>query len=150
MKQVNTGSRVSHSPEETRQLGEDLGARLRGGDIVFLRGDLGAGKTVFARGIVRGLGVATWRGSPTFTLINEYAGETSLFHLDLYRLNADDVADLGLDDYARPDAVVVIEWPERAGPYLNRLGQRRWTVDLVHRSGDTRGIQIELQMDSKA
>lgn len=112
---------TTRSPEETMRLGEALGAVLEPGDVVLLTGDLGAGKTTFAKGVGRGLGVAEELTSPTFTLIHEHAGRIPLVHADLYRLRETGAgaADGGhlagcLDDYLEGEAVVVIEWPEQA------------------------------------
>lgn len=94
---------------------------VRPGDVLLLRGDLGAGKTQFARGVAMGLGIAGPIPSPTFTLVNEYAGRNAagmvvpLAHIDLYRLGGGgDLASVGLDEYFGGDWAVVIEWPERA------------------------------------
>ncbi|MCC6628634.1 MAG: tRNA (adenosine(37)-N6)-threonylcarbamoyltransferase complex ATPase subunit type 1 TsaE [Chloroflexi bacterium] len=111
---------ISHSAGSTRRVGERLGRRLRGGDIVLLSGDLGAGKTTFAQGLAAGLGVTGPVASPTFTLINEYAGRTAggavtLAHIDLFRLAGADAAMLGLDDYLEAtDVICVVEWPQMA------------------------------------
>lgn len=111
---------ISHSAGSTRRVGERLGRRLRGGDIVLLSGDLGAGKTTFAQGIAAGLGVTGSVASPTFTLINEYAGRAAggavtLAHIDLFRLAGAGVATLGLDDYLEAtDVICVVEWPQMA------------------------------------
>lgn len=111
----------SHAPTETTRLGERLGRVLRAGDVVLLRGDLGAGKTQLARGVAAGLGIVGPIPSPTFTLVNEYAGcnaageAVSLAHIDLYRLgDGGDLDSLGLDDYVGGAWAAVIEWPERA------------------------------------
>ncbi|HEY7909816.1 MAG TPA: tRNA (adenosine(37)-N6)-threonylcarbamoyltransferase complex ATPase subunit type 1 TsaE [Thermomicrobiales bacterium] len=111
----------SHAPAETAGLGEQVGRALRPGDVLLLRGDLGAGKTQFARGVAAGLGVLGPIPSPTFTLVNEYAGRNAagaavpLAHIDLYRLGeGGDLDSVGLDDYFDGDWVVLIEWPERA------------------------------------
>lgn len=101
----------SGSEEETLGLGRRLGAALTPGVVMLLSGELGAGKTAFARGIGCALGVARVR-SPSFTLVNEYKCEKfTLFHADLYRL--DDADGLGLDEYADDRSVLLVEWPER-------------------------------------
>ena len=112
---------ISHAPEDTIRLGCALGGSLGVGDVVLLRGDLGAGKTQFARGVAAGLGIAGPIPSPTFTLVNEYVGMNAagdavpLAHIDLYRLGATgDLDSLGLDDYLGGAWVAVIEWPECA------------------------------------
>lgn len=103
------------TPSATRRLGERIGRRLRAGDVVLLSGDLGAGKTVLAQGIGKGLGVVDPIKSSSFVIMNEYDGATlRLFHADLYRLeDPEQVAELALDELASR-GVLVIEWPERA------------------------------------
>lgn len=107
---------ISHRPEETTALGESWGRQARTGWLIGLIGDLGAGKTLLAAGIARGLGVTTRVQSPTFALVNEYLdGRLPLFHLDLYRLSTrHDVVAAGLEPYlSRPSGVAVVEWIER-------------------------------------
>ena len=105
---------LSHSPEETEQIGEMLGKRLSGGTVLALRGGLGMGKTAFTRGLARGLGYTGRVTSPTFTIVNEYDGATPLFHFDLYRLDGeDDLFDIGWDDYLARGGVCAVEWSER-------------------------------------
>jgi tRNA threonylcarbamoyladenosine biosynthesis protein TsaE len=103
------------SEEETSAAGERLGRRLHPGDVVLLFGELGAGKTAFVRGLARGLGASPDDvSSPTFTLIQEYPGARAvLHHVDLYRLEPREVADLGLDEFISGDAVVAVEWADR-------------------------------------
>jgi tRNA threonylcarbamoyladenosine biosynthesis protein TsaE len=106
---------ISHSPEETEALGETWGRAAQSGLVIGLTGELGAGKTQLVKGLARGLGVTARVHSPTFTLVNVYAGgRLTLFHLDLYRLEtrAQFIA-AGLEEYLRPDGVTVIEWAER-------------------------------------
>jgi tRNA threonylcarbamoyladenosine biosynthesis protein TsaE len=109
--EVETGS-----PEATRQLGAQLAAVAEPGDLVCLWGDLGAGKTVFAKGFGAGLGVRDTILSPSFVLMGEYAGRLPLFHIDLYRLeSARDALDGGLLDDRQAAGVVLVEWPDRLG-----------------------------------
>ena len=105
---------TSASAEATRSLAARLGAEAAAGDVITLRGDLGAGKTQFAKGFARGLGVAAVVNSPSFTLMAEYAGRLPLFHLDLYRLaGAADAIAGGLLDERQQAGATVIEWAER-------------------------------------
>ena len=106
---------LSESEDDTMDVGRALGAALAAGAIVHLNGDLGAGKTVFVRGLAEGIGVDRDDvSSPTFTLIQEYQGRhgRKLFHVDLYRLAGNEVGDLGLDALAA-DGIVAIEWANR-------------------------------------
>lgn len=105
---------LSHSPEETEQLGEQLGRTLRPGSVVAYRGDLGMGKTAFTRGLARGLGCTCRVTSPTFTIVNEYSGALPLFHFDMYRLDSsDELFDIGWEDYLSRGGVCAVEWSER-------------------------------------
>ncbi|HEX4646398.1 MAG TPA: tRNA (adenosine(37)-N6)-threonylcarbamoyltransferase complex ATPase subunit type 1 TsaE, partial [Verrucomicrobiae bacterium] len=109
-------TRISHSPEETEALGEAWGRAAVSGLVIGLTGDLGAGKTQMVKGLARGLGVAARVHSPTFTLVNQYAGgRLPLFHLDLYRLETPaQIVAAGLEEYLeRPDGVAVVEWAEK-------------------------------------
>ncbi|HET7702865.1 MAG TPA: tRNA (adenosine(37)-N6)-threonylcarbamoyltransferase complex ATPase subunit type 1 TsaE [Candidatus Limnocylindrales bacterium] len=109
----------SASAAETIALGERLGRIAAPGDLLCLWGDLGAGKTQLAKGIARGLGVADTVTSPTFILMNEYAGRLPLFHVDLYRLaDAGDALAGGVVDDRQADGLTVVEWPERMGDVL--------------------------------
>ncbi|WP_427910073.1 tRNA (adenosine(37)-N6)-threonylcarbamoyltransferase complex ATPase subunit type 1 TsaE [Pelotomaculum schinkii] len=102
------------SPEETARIGMMLGSFLTAGDIVCLQGELGAGKTCFAQGVARGMGIEDPVTSPTFNLVNEYHGKLTLYHLDVYRLNGPgDLDDLGYEDIFYGDGVTLIEWAER-------------------------------------
>lgn len=105
---------LTEREEDTSAAGERLGRSLAAGDVVLLYGDLGAGKTAFTRGLARGLGAAAdGVTSPTFTIIQEYPGATTLYHVDLYRLEEAEVDDLGLEELVLGDGVVAIEWAER-------------------------------------
>jgi tRNA threonylcarbamoyladenosine biosynthesis protein TsaE len=103
----------------TIALGEVLGRDAAAGDLICLWGDLGAGKTQVAKGIAQGLGIDATVNSPTFILMNEYAGRLPLFHVDLYRLaDAADALAGGVIDDRQADGVTVVEWPERMGEFL--------------------------------
>ncbi len=106
---------ISHSPAETQSLGASWGRRAERGLVIALSGGLGAGKTELVKGIARGLGAAGRVHSPTFTLVNEYAGgRWRLFHLDLYRLETpEQIIAAGLEEFLQPDGVTVIEWAEK-------------------------------------
>lgn len=107
---------ISNSVEETERIGADLAAGLPPGAIIAFTGDLGAGKTAFVRGMARGLGIEERVTSPTFTIVNEYeGGSRPLFHFDLYRLeSADELFDIGWEDYLARGGVCAVEWSERA------------------------------------
>jgi tRNA threonylcarbamoyladenosine biosynthesis protein TsaE len=112
--------------EELRAWGEAFGARRNAGDIIALEGELGAGKTTLAQAICRGVGIEEDVTSPTFALVNQHEGKRgTVYHLDLYRLNGpDDLTNLGWDDIVNSDAIVIVEWPERAGHRLPDDGIR--------------------------
>ena len=104
---------ISTSESETEALGAKLAASLPGGSVVAMYGDLGAGKTAFVRGMARGMGLQTRVSSPTFTIVNEYLGKRDLIHFDMYRLSgADELFDIGWEDYLARGAVCAVEWSE--------------------------------------
>ena len=106
---------ITNGPEETEALGARLARALEPGAVVAFTGDLGAGKTAFVRGLARGLGIQDRVTSPTFTVVNEYeGGRLPLFHFDLYRLgSADELFDIGWEDYLARGGVCAVEWSER-------------------------------------
>lgn len=104
--------------DEMQSLGNKIAQVLIDKDLVYLTGELGAGKTTLARGIARGKGYAGLVTSPTFTLMNIYQGDIKINHFDFYRLTGDDIGDLGLEDYLERDGVSLIEWPEIGELYL--------------------------------
>ena len=110
---------LSHSEEETEQLGERLGQALSPGAVVAYTCGLGMGKTAFTRGLARGLGCTERVTSPTFTLVNEYPGRIPLFHFDVYRLSGSDALyDIGWDDYLDRGGVCAVEWSENIADAL--------------------------------
>jgi tRNA threonylcarbamoyladenosine biosynthesis protein TsaE len=138
---VTTGELVTASEEETSAAGESLAADLKPGDVVFLYGPLGAGKTAFVRGLARGLGALPDEvSSPTFTLIQEYAGgRSTLYHVDLYRLEPQEIPDLGLEELVAGDGIVAIEWAER---WLERP-DGAYQVYIEDAGEDRRSIRME-------
>ena len=106
---------ITNTPEETEALGARLARALEPGAVGAFTGDLGAGKTAFVRGLARGLGIRDRVTSPTFTIVNEYeGGRLPLFHFDLYRLgSADELFDIGWEDYLARGGVCAVEWSER-------------------------------------
>ncbi|HCG98807.1 MAG: tRNA (adenosine(37)-N6)-threonylcarbamoyltransferase complex ATPase subunit type 1 TsaE [Candidatus Aquicultor primus] len=110
---------ITHSPEETWELARKLAPMLTKGDFISLSGDLGAGKTVFAKGLAVGLGIDEPVTSPTFTIIKEYEGKLPLFHFDVYRLaSAEELEELGADEYFYGEGVSVVEWGDRVEEIL--------------------------------
>ncbi|MBS5144340.1 MAG: tRNA (adenosine(37)-N6)-threonylcarbamoyltransferase complex ATPase subunit type 1 TsaE [Butyricicoccus pullicaecorum] len=109
--------KITHSPEETEQAGADFAASLLPGDVVTLDGDLGAGKTAFARGVLRGLGYDGRVTSPTFAIANEYAlPVATVVHFDLYRiLDEEALFEIGFEEYLDGKHILLIEWSENAG-----------------------------------
>jgi len=132
---------ITNSPEETERVGAALGAVLTPGSILAYEGDLGAGKTAFTRGLARGLGAAEQVTSPTYTIVNEYlSGRMPLFHFDMYRLaSADDLWDIGWEDYLERGGVCAVEWSENVRDAM----EDAITVRIEKLGEDTRRIIIE-------
>ena len=135
------GEFTTHSADETLEMAEQIGERLDGQAIFLLSGDLGAGKTVFAKGLAAGLGIdPTDVTSPSFTLINIYEGRLKLYHIDLYRLDQGACPELGLDEIFEDEkGVTIIEWAERLGFVPADAIQ----VDIAYNSDTERRINIK-------
>ena len=132
---------LTTSPQETEAVGAALGKILQPGTVLAYRGDLGAGKTAFTRGLAKGLGCTDMVTSPTYTIVNEYlSGRMPLFHFDMYRLaSSDDLWDIGWEDYLERGGVCAVEWSENVWDALEEP-----IVITVYRLGeDTRKIVIE-------
>ena len=131
---------ITHSPQQTEAVGEQLGQALSPGAVIAYRGDLGAGKTAFTRGLARGLCAGEPVTSPTYTIVNEYlSGRMPLFHFDMYRLSsADDLFDIGWDDYLERGGVCAVEWSENVADAL----EDPITVTIEKLGEDTRRITV--------
>lgn len=132
---------ITHSPEETEALGERLAKILTPGTILAYRGDLGAGKTAFTRGLARGLDCREQVTSPTYTIVNEYlGGRLPLFHFDMYRLHSsDDLFDIGWDDYLDRGGICAVEWSENVADAM----EDPITVTIEKIGENARRITIE-------
>jgi len=136
---------ISNDEEETILLGEKIGELLEPGQIILLSGELGAGKTILVQGICNGLGVDEDVTSPTYTLINEYEGELTVYHMDLYRLeDEEDLYDVGVEDYLDTERIVLIEWPDLV---YDLLPPDFVYIRLVVLDDNTRKITIEAEGD---
>ena len=135
---------ITSAAAETLQFGEQLAAAFTDElYVITLQGELGAGKTLLTKGIAKGLDVPDWYylNSPTFTLINEYRGRLPLYHLDLYRLgDADELFELGFNDYLSGSGVLVIEWPEKAEAFLPSRNLIKIRIEIV--SSEKRRIYV--------
>ncbi len=133
----------SHSPEATRTLAYQMGQVIQGGEVLALHGDLGAGKTCFVQGLAEGLDVpsSVYVRSPSFTLIDEYPGRMTLYHLDLYRLaDVDELEAIGWRECLDGDAVIAVEWANRLEHYLPAT---YLALTFTHLEDDSRRITVE-------
>lgn len=132
---------VTHSPEETEKAGEALGRRLRGGELIAYKGELGAGKTAFTRGLALGLGLGDCVYSPTFAIVNEYRGEgLTLYHFDMYRITCDESLETtGFFDYGGEGAVRAVEWSENIS---DRIPKDALTVEFEITGEESRKITL--------
>ena len=133
---------ISNSPDETQAIGRQFAKEMSAGTILALRGELGAGKTQFTKGLVAELGSELAVSSPTFTIIHEYlGGRLPVYHFDFFRLeNPESVARLGLDDYLFGDGVSIIEWADRFPQFIP--DQARW-IDFEMKSENQRTIRTK-------
>ena len=131
---------ITNSPAQTEEIGIKLAEQLNPGTVIAYRGDLGAGKTAFTRGLARGLGIQDPVTSPTYTIVNEYlSGRLPLFHFDMYRLHsADDLFDIGWDDYLERGGVCAVEWSENVEDAL----ENPITVTIEKLGEESRKITI--------
>jgi tRNA threonylcarbamoyladenosine biosynthesis protein TsaE len=104
---------ITKSPEETKNLGKEIGKLAKPGDLLAFYGELGAGKTCFIQGISQELEVKDYVTSPSFTIVNEYRGKIPIYHFDLFRLNTEEILELGYEEYFYGEGLTVIEWAEK-------------------------------------
>jgi len=132
---------ITNSPAETEKIGVSLGKIIKPGTVIAYRGDLGAGKTAFTRGLARGLGSTELVTSPTYTIVNEYlGGRCPLFHFDMYRLaSSDDLWDIGWEDYLDRNGVCAVEWSENVEDAL----ENPIIITIEKLGEDSRRITIE-------
>lgn len=137
----------SHSPEQTRLLGSHLGQLAQEADVFLLTGELGTGKTCLVQGIARGLGAKEDAFSPSFVIVRQYHGRLTLHHIDLYRLDcADEITDLGLEEYLYGDGVCVVEWAEK-GLHVVPRDNLLITFHYIRASRTGRSIRLKPQGD---
>lgn len=134
---------TSHSPQETIELGTTIGRQLKGGEVIAIVGPLGSGKTHLIKGIAAGAGATDSRAvnSPTFVIINQYAGRFDIYHIDAYRV--DSIAEfemLGFDDLCYPESVVLIEWADKVEAVLGDVDPIR--IDLSHVDTTSRTLLV--------
>lgn len=126
---------LTNSDEETLLAGEDFSRTLKEGDVVALNGDLGAGKTVFVKGIAKGLHIADIVTSPTFTILREYKGSMPLYHFDVYRISdPEEMFDIGFSEYLDGNGVSVVEWAEK----IEELLPERVIRVLIKKTGNNK------------
>lgn len=132
---------ITHSPEETIELGEKIGKLLKKGDVIAMQGTLAAGKTTITKGIAKSLNIDDTITSPTFCLISEYYGKMPLYHMDVYRLEGgEDFVNLGTDDMIYGDGVSIIEWSEKI---MDELPKRTIILKITPNDDGTRKIEID-------
>lgn len=134
---------VTYSAKETMRIGQNLARSLSRRDVVALYGGLGSGKTVFAKGIGKGLGMKDVRRiqSPTFVIIKEYKAAFPIYHLDLYRLdNLRDIEDIGVEEYIYGDGITIIEWADKI---RETLPEQHISVEIIIKGKNKREIKIE-------
>ena len=130
---------ISESQNDTLEFAKEYAATLKGGDVVLLNGEMGAGKTVFAKGVAKGLGIANEVLSPTYSYMNDYDGK--LYHFDCYRLkDGGQAEELGLCDYFYSNGICLVEWAENIASVLPKIVKK---VNIEKLGGDRRRIEYE-------
>ncbi len=139
---VNHFGLISHSPEQTHDVGFSLGELVQEDDLILLVGDLGAGKTCFAQGVAEGLGFSGYASSPSFVLVREYQGRIKAFHIDLYRLDGmEEILGIGLEEDLSAGGICIIEWANKALEFLP--DQALLVTFDYHLEADERRLRFE-------
>jgi len=121
-----------------------MGQAAKPGSLISLDGEMGVGKTVFARGVAEGVGVKVWRGSPTFNLVHEYSGRLPMYHIDAYRMSGNELEDLDLDRMIGAHGVIVMEWADNVADVIGRMSVSFMIrVRIYDNGGSARRIEIE-------
>ena len=138
-----TVATVTRTAEETGRLAQRVGALLRAGDVVVLAGELGVGKTVFAKGVARALGITEAVVSPSFTIVRQYEGTLPLVHVDVYRIDhLQELYDIGFDELVGEDAVTIVEWGDRVRSMLP-VDRLEVVIAADEHDDDTRHVQLD-------
>jgi tRNA threonylcarbamoyladenosine biosynthesis protein TsaE len=135
---------TSNSPDETIELGRNIGSQLKGSEVLAICGPLGSGKTHLIKGIAAGVGATDHKhvNSPTFVIVNEYTGRLDIYHIDAYRLDSvSEFEMLGFDDFCYPQSVVLIEWADKVESVLRNMDYIR--VELEHAGKTKRIIHVK-------
>lgn len=135
---------ISKSPNETIEIGQNLGSQLKGGEVIAICGPLGSGKTHLIKGIADGTGVTDHKhvNSPTFVIVNEYTGRLDIFHIDAFRMDSiSEFEMLGFDDFCYPESVVLIEWADKIESVLQALDYIR--IELEHIGETIRAVHFK-------
>lgn len=135
---------ITKSPEETKNLGKEVGKLAKPGDLLAFYGELGAGKTCFIQGISQELEVKDYVTSPSFTIVNEYQGKIPIYHFDLFRLNTEEILELGYEEYFYGEGLTVIEW---AGKIEQLLPKEHLKIDIKFKDLYERTISFISQGD---
>ncbi len=130
---------LSKSEKDTFEFGKEFAQNLKKGDVVAIYGEIGAGKTVFIKGIMEGLGYKGYVKSPSFTIVREYNAKIKVYHIDLYRLSQDDLKSFGYEEFFYSDGICIIEWADRA---KDLLPEKRIDVKIKIISETEREIEV--------
>ena len=134
---------ITNSEKETFDLGKSLSEKAKEGDIFLVNGELGVGKSVLIRGMANGLGIKEAMPSPTFTIVNEYIGNSKIYHFDLYRIVEEfELFEIGFEEYIYSNAISFIEWPYKAGSLLPSM-DKCIKIDIKIKDNNQREIKIE-------